>query len=143
MTESTLVSVYEVDEDGSTGALLGSGSLIHPALVLVHPDLSHALAAGRDRRLRAGIASPAPGSTVVEVIDVRAIQVAEDPELEPLVALDLVRPATAPVEPMHPASADAMAAAIRQHLDQLRPTPSPPIIFTPIICGTFPNAWFC
>lgn len=37
MTLQTQVSIYGVDETGATNARLGSGTLIDPVLVLLHP----------------------------------------------------------------------------------------------------------
>lgn len=151
MIERTLVAVYEVDEDGSTGRFLGSGSLVRPELVLVHPELAHDLAGSSGRRLRAGVASPTPGAAFVEVIDVRTAHVAVDPEPEPLVALELSRAAAAPVEPMHSAGAAGVAAA-RQHLAGLpKGDPPPPLagaespdtVNDDPICMLFPHSPGC
>jgi len=122
MTTKTLVSVYKVDDDGATGSWLGSGSLIHPPIVLVHPPLSRDLADNCDSiSLRVGIASSAPESYSVEVIDARLADVWTDGEREALVALELVRPSASPVEPLPTLSHDVDAAVevLYGHLESL------------------------
>lgn len=92
MVRRTIVSVYDVDEAGMTGARVGVGSLVAPRGVLIHPPLSNAIADGHGpRRLRLGIHSEPDGSALVEVIDGR-----EEPRVlgvkegvGPLVCLEL------------------------------------------------------
>lgn len=122
MTLQTHVSIYSVDETGATGAQVGSGTLIGPVLVLVHPPLSRRLAGGENSmRLRVGIAPAGPPPNTVDFIDSSDIHVATDDNREPLVALELLQPTAAPIESLFPAGdSDGFAAdALAQHLASL------------------------
>ena len=122
MAHRTLVAVHEV-HDGVTGARIGSGSLVDPLFVLVHPALDRRLAQRAARfgageqtprttrlRLALGWLAEDDDASVLEVIDVQAIWVAQDSS-EPLVGLDLERPSAAPVEAVHAGGGDPAVAA--------------------------------
>lgn len=122
MTLQTHVSIYSVDETGTTGAQVGSGTLIGPVLVLLHPPLSRRLAGGENsRRLRAGIAPAGTTPAAVDFIDAGEIHVATGDHPEPLVALELLRSTSAPVESLFPAGDSNGFAAdeLVQHLASL------------------------
>lgn len=150
MPSSSRVSIYEIGPAGETGARLGSGSLIHPGLVLVHPPLSRQLAAaGTPVKLRLGVGSDG----LAEVIDGGDVHVAEDQPGEPLVAIDVKPPAAGGVESLD--LGDGQAAAVRQaatsHLDNLtdqpdalrrRPVLDPDLPGAPW-CKLWPRAWMC
>lgn len=122
MTLQTQVSIYGVDETGATNARLGSGTLIDPVLVLLHPPLSRRLVGGEiSMRLRVGTASTGTEPGIVEVIDGGDIHVATNGDREPLVALELLQPASAPIEPLFPAGDDAgdLTDAVVQYLASL------------------------
>ena len=111
MSVQTHVSIYGVDDTGATSALLGSGTLIDPVFVLLHPPLGQRLAgSGNSIRLRAGIASTGTDAGLVEVIDGDKLHVSPNQGPEPLVALELRQPAAAPVAPLSPVGDDAEAA---------------------------------
>ena len=128
MSTYTLVSVHEVDATGATGSRVGSGSLVHPLLVLLHPPLSGQLADRGDvaTRLRLAIGSFDDTHSVVEVIDVQGVHVAETSGDDPLIAVSLARAASSSPMPLVGVTADAdrdfLVDAIRQHLAQA-PTP--------------------
>lgn len=112
MSEQTHVSIYDVGDAGATGALLGSGTLIAPAFVLLHPPLNQRLAgSGNSVRLRVGIASTGTESDIVEVIDGDKLHVSPVHTREPLVGLELLHRAAAPVAPLSPVGDDAKATA--------------------------------
>lgn len=122
MASRTLVAVHEV-HDGMTGARVGSGSLVDPLLVLVHPPLDRRLAdqsaavEGGEQapsttrlRLAVGWLDEDDDGTVLEVIDVHEVLVAEDSS-ELLVCLDLERASAAPLEALHGGDGDPGEAA--------------------------------
>jgi hypothetical protein len=125
VTSRTLVSIYEVDQSGDTGAQVGTGSLIEMRLVLVHPPLSRDLARGGVNpppRLRLAVGSLDAETSVVEVIDADDVAVIVAPDDEPLVGLKLVRPARSAVNELMPAGeADrtALVAAARRHVAEV------------------------
>ena len=150
MSVQTHVSVYGVDEAGATSALLGSGTLIDPVFVLLHPPLSQRLAGGENSvRLRAGIASNGTDPGIVEVIDGDKLHVSPSHTPEPLVALELLRPTAAPVAPLSPVGDDAEATAdlLVKYLACLPDTnrdPSGPTSTDDFPwCQTFPNGPGC
>src|SRR5262245_12488588 len=100
MTPQAHVAVYGVDETGATSVPLGSGTLIAPQLVLVHPPLSRQLASGENtKRLRVEITVAGSDPGTAEVIDVVEVHVAAaDLSAEPLVALQLQQLSDAPFE---------------------------------------------
>jgi len=70
MAKRSIVSIYEVDAAGQTGAPVGEGSLIAPFWVFIHPPLSKDIAAGLGpRRVRLGLRSDPASGPLVEVID--------------------------------------------------------------------------
>ncbi len=102
MATRTQVFVYQVDASGGTGALAGTGSLIDPLVVLVHPPLSRQLAGQpHAAKLRLGIGSLADPGGVIEVIDTSDIEVYMH-DGTPLAATLLARPSTAAVDPVLP-----------------------------------------
>lgn len=155
MTLQTLVSIYGVDETGATGAQLGSGTLIGPVLVLLHPPLSRRLAgSGNSTRLRVGIARAGTAPHDVEVIDGSDIYQAVHDSGEPLVALELRQPTSAPVELVFPPSDDGgeIADALVKYLAGLPdsdcrpeylPEPSPSEPDSPPWCTIWPNGPGC
>jgi hypothetical protein len=81
---------------------MGTGSLIHPLFVLVHPPLSLQLAdQPHETKLRLGIGSPADDGGVIEVIDTYGIDVYEQDGV-PLVAAGLAGPSAAAFGPVLP-----------------------------------------
>lgn len=92
------VSVYAVDDQGTTGSLVGTGALVGPRTVLVRAPLSTALArGGAQPRLRVGIATSA--SDLVEILDPTEVQVFRLEE-DLLVGLMLSTPALSPSDQM-------------------------------------------
>jgi hypothetical protein len=102
MATKTQVVVYQVDASGGTGARMGTGSLIHPLIVLVDPPLSLQLANKPDvPKLRLGVGSLADDGGVIEVIDADGIDVYRHEEVS-LVAVGLARPSAAAFGPVLP-----------------------------------------
>lgn len=144
MATSTTVSVYEVDASGQTGANLGTGSLIDPRLVLVHPPLSKLLAsAGVGVSLRVGIGA----DDLVEVIDVRGVHVDLEQDDQPLVAIALKRSASAATEILEltdetlPSLRRAALAHLSGLCEQPERLPQPDEQGAPWC--TLWHAWFC
>jgi hypothetical protein len=101
MGKHTIVSIYEVDGLGMTGARVGEGSLIAPRGALIHPPLSNAIADGHGpQKLRVGIRSDTGEGPLVEVIDGReAPQVLGVKDgVGPLVGLQLGAEATSRID---------------------------------------------
>jgi hypothetical protein len=164
-TPTTVVRLYAIGDDNSTGDLVGQASLIDPEVALVHPPLSHDLAnqhSGREasvERLRAEVTDPT-GS--VEVRDgsvhlavptggVRAVVVS----LDAPVSADPVDFFASPIfgEAIERFAADAamhQPPTPSDHVPPGAPTTGPgeldaPIAFRTISpwCRWFPNLPFC
>jgi hypothetical protein len=116
MATKSQVVVYQVDASGGTGARVGTGSLIHPLFVLVHPPLSLQLAdQPHETKLRLGIGSLADDGGVIEVIDTYEIDVYEHDGV-PLVAAGLARPSAAAFGLVLPDGAETGEADLAQAL---------------------------
>jgi hypothetical protein len=102
MAARNVVSIFQVEADGSTGERIATGTLIHPLLILVHEPHDSRLDDNKLGRLRAGVtATSIEGPSAVEVIDgVRVRRVLVDPARDPILTLDLVHPADTSVEPL-------------------------------------------
>jgi len=120
-TTRTPVSIYAVSDNGATGDMKGRGSLVQPALVLVHSPYSRELAELQRRdqapRLRVSVGPP----EAAEVIDGRQVYVAAhtyqvNSEADPLVAVGLERNAKFPLEPVPDMASDTALAAALRHL---------------------------
>lgn len=108
--QQTIVSIYEVDEEGTTGPWIGQGTLVLPQLVLVHPPLSAQIANGKTvQQSRVGICAPTTEAFLgarataktVEIIDVIGqprVFWTEEASGQVLVGLDLRTPARSPVD---------------------------------------------
>jgi hypothetical protein len=86
MVERTWVSIYEVDEAGSTGPWAGSGSLVNPRGVLVHIPFNRRIAERNPCRLRVALASVSDESARVEIVDVEEVGI-DQASAEPIVTL--------------------------------------------------------
>lgn len=155
MATKTQVVVYEVDAEGGTGARAGTGSLIDPLFVLIHPPLSLQLANQPPAtKFRLGIGSPANDGGVIEVIDVREIDVYEHGGV-PLAAVSLARPSAAAFgavvpDGTEPGEAD-LVRALTTYLDEATTSdavapaaqpgdlPGAPTPFNSWICRVFPK----
>jgi hypothetical protein len=121
-TDATVVSIYAQGEDGTTGPWVGSGLLLAPDLVVVHPPLDEELGADGDGPgLRVGIATP---DGLVEVLDVVRTHVATGSTGHD-VALELSGPSAAPT-PDLPRTAAKFRVALGTLLDGVT-FPRPPV----------------
>ena len=101
---------------------MGTGSLIHPLFVLVHPPLSLQLAdQPHETKLRLGIGSLADDGGVIEVIDTYGIDVYKHDGV-PLVAAGLAGPSTAAFGPVLPDGTETdLAQALMTCLSETGP----------------------
>ena len=122
MALSTVVTIFEVGDDGATGPRVGTGVLLAPDLVAVHEPLSTRLAGGtgKDRlALRVGLA---PSDGVVEVLDVAAPHVSRGADRA--LALELRGGTTAHIQHL-PTGLEEFRSALRHLLDTTSGEPSP------------------
>jgi hypothetical protein len=113
----TIVSIYEVGDSGATGRQVGTGLLIGPQLVLVHPPLDTELAAAGAPSLRVGMAALIDGYHGIEIIDVENVLVSSTDANRPLVALALRGVSVAPITPMARTGVDDPARVVADYLD--------------------------
>jgi hypothetical protein len=148
MDSSGTVAIHNVDADGTLAEAQGTGSLVHPLVVVVHPPL--------DRRLR-DAADPAIWRVVAGVGDVReevavrSIETSERKGAPQLVALALDAAATSPTVGLVSsagASMEELAMALDRHLDTgfslgPGPGPNPGETEKSPFCKLWPKSWFC
>jgi hypothetical protein len=113
----TVVSIYDVGDAGATGRQVGTGLLIGPQVVLVHPPLDAELAAAVAPRLRVGMAALVDGYQGVEIIDVDNVLVSSAETKRPVVALALRGVSAAPITPMARTGVDDPAKVVVDYLD--------------------------
>jgi hypothetical protein len=144
----TLVLIYEVGDTGATGPQAGSGLLIGPELVLVHPPLGSGLAAPNAPALRVGLVTSAGDRPSFEVIDVARVLVSRADTERQLVALVLNRPTTSPVTPITQMGADPVKAVadylevVDAQVRGIQVIPGPPIPGPPW-CPVWPDGPGC
>jgi hypothetical protein len=144
----TLVSIYAVDDTGATGPQVGSGLLIGPELVLVHPPLGSELAAPNAPVLRVGSVTSAGDYPSFEIVDVARVLVSRADTGRPLVALALSRPTTSPVTPITQMGADPVKAVadylevVDAQVRGIQAIPGPPIPGPPW-CPVWPDGPGC
>jgi hypothetical protein len=119
MTGRTVVSVYQVDDEGATGDFLGLAILIGGCSVLAYPELACTLIR-LPGDVRVAI-RPADG-VGIQVIDAEIRVIQEDP---PLVIVHLEKTTKAPTEgpppPSEPISREQAVAALLGYLENTSP----------------------